>query len=166
MLKDVLTYNLEVVFCGTAKGKASAKLGYYYAGRGNKFYNILHRANFTPYQLEPNECYTIDQFNIGLTDLVHLEYGNDNEISDKSYDIGSFLKKMERFKPNVVAFNSKKAASFVLGFKGYTKLVKYGIQTQMIGSSKVYVLPSTSGSSRKYWDNAYWIKLREYIDNK
>ncbi len=44
MLKDVLTENLDVVFCGTAKGKASATLGFYYAGPGNKFYGILHKA--------------------------------------------------------------------------------------------------------------------------
>ena len=40
MLKDVLTENLDVVFCGTAKGKTSALKGYYYARTNNKFYNI------------------------------------------------------------------------------------------------------------------------------
>ncbi len=32
MLKDILKENLSVVFCGTAKGKASATKGFYYAG--------------------------------------------------------------------------------------------------------------------------------------
>ena len=84
MLKDVLTYNLNVVFWGTAKGEASARLVFYYAGSGNKFYGILLKTGFMPHKLEPNECYDINQFNIGLTDLVHTEFGNDNEISDSS----------------------------------------------------------------------------------
>ncbi len=36
MLKEVLQKDLKVVFCGTAKGKASATKGFYYAGPGNK----------------------------------------------------------------------------------------------------------------------------------
>lgn len=81
MLKDVLISNLDVVFCGTAKGKASARLCYYYAGPGNKFYTILHTAGFTPHKLSPESCYEINNYKIGLTDLVYNECGNDNEIN-------------------------------------------------------------------------------------
>jgi len=164
MLKDVLDYDLEVVFCGTARGKASAKLGYFYAGPGNKFYGALHEARFTPHKLAPSECYDINQYKIGLTDLVHIEAGNDNEISDESYEIDSFLMKMKKYQPKVVAFNSKKGAAFALGFKGITKHIQYGLQDQLIGTSKVYVLPSTSGSATRYWDVSYWIELKELID--
>jgi TDG/mug DNA glycosylase family protein len=80
MLKDVLTENLDIVFCGTAKGKASALKGYYYAGPGNKFYGILHSTALTPKRLLPTDCYSINEFGIGLTDLVHTEYGNDKDI--------------------------------------------------------------------------------------
>jgi len=85
MLKDVLTNNLEVVFCGTAKGEASATKGYYYAGPGNKFYGILHKVGFTPHRLEPKDCYGVNQFKIGLTDLVHTEFGNDSDITEELY---------------------------------------------------------------------------------
>lgn len=51
MLEDVLSGNIDIVFCGTAKSEKSAALGYYYAGPGNKFYGILHTADFTPYKL-------------------------------------------------------------------------------------------------------------------
>ncbi|MBK8141472.1 MAG: mismatch-specific DNA-glycosylase [Chitinophagaceae bacterium] len=93
MLKDVLIENLDVVFCGTAKGKASATKGFYYAGPGNKFYAILHQASFTPTRLLPTECYTINNYGIGLTDLVHTESGNDNQIRKESYEIDLFLEK-------------------------------------------------------------------------
>lgn len=161
MLRDVLKGNLEVVFCGTAKGKASVLKGCYYAGPGNKFYGILHSANFTPKKLLPTDCYSINEYGIGLTDLVHTEYGNDNEISSDSYDIDAFIKKMELYKPKFIAFTSKTAASFALGFKGITSLIEYGLQKQTIGVSKIFVLPSTSGSARRFWNEKYWHELKK-----
>lgn len=166
MLKDVLAHNLDVVFCGTAKGEASARKGFYYAGPGNKFYGILHQAEFTPKKLEPKDCFDINQFNIGLTDLVHTEYGNDNEISDESYDVDGFISKMEKYQPKIIAFNSKKGAAFVLGYQGITKLVQYGLQEKTIGQSKLFVLPSTSGSARRYWDEKYWFDLKQLINTQ
>lgn len=164
MLKDILKSNLDIVFCGTAKGKASALKGYYYAGPGNKFYSVLHSSGFTPKKLLPTDCYNINEYNIGLTDLVHSEYGNDNEISDKSYEVDIFIEKMTRYQPKVIAFTSKKAASYALGFKGITSIIEYGLQNQKIGNSHVFVLPSTSGNARRFWNESYWIKLKEFIE--
>ncbi len=160
MLKDVLADNLDIVFCGTAKGEASARLGYYYAGPGNKFYGVLSSAGFTPKRLLPSECYEVNKYKIGLTDLVHTQSGNDNEIDDESYDVEGFISKMEKYNPKIVAFTSKKAASFALGFRGVTSLIDYGLQKTQIGNSKVFVLTSTSGSARRYWDESYWLELK------
>jgi TDG/mug DNA glycosylase family protein len=165
MLKDILKENLDVVFCGTAKGKASALKGFYYAGQGNKFYYILHRAGFTGTRLLPTDCYMINQFGIGLTDLVHSEYGNDNEISKGSYEVDLFIEKMKHFKPRYIAFTSKAAASFALGFKGVTSIIEYGLQNQKIAGSQVFVLPSTSGSARAYWEEKYWFELKRLVTN-
>lgn len=165
MLKDVLTENLDVVFCGTAKGKASALKGYYYAGPGNKFYSILHSSGFTPKRLSPADCYSINDYGIGLTDLVHVEYGNDRDISHNSYEVDAFIKKMEQYKPKFIGFTSKTAASFALGFKGVTSFINYGLQTWTIGESKVFVLPSTSGSARGFWDEKHWFDLKSLIQS-
>ncbi|SFS39927.1 mismatch-specific DNA-glycosylase [Sphingobacterium wenxiniae] len=166
MLRDVLTTNLDIVFCGTAKGKASALKGFYYAGSGNKFYSILHSAGFTPKKLEPRDCYDVGNYKIGLTDLVHNEYGNDNQISSENYDVAGFIAKMEKFQPKYIAFNGKTAASFFLGYQGVTSLVKYGIQDKTLGKSKLFVLPSTSGSSRRHWNENYWLELKKLIDEE
>lgn len=166
MLKDVLEKNLDVIFCGTAKGKASALNGFYYAGPSNKFYTILHVANFTPIQLRPIDCYDICRYSIGLTDLVHNECGNDNEISDESYDVNSFIVKMREYQPKYIAFNGKKGAAFVMGYKSKTGLVTYGLQSHSIGKSKIFVLPSTSGSAGRWWKKKYWSELKSLIDSK
>jgi TDG/mug DNA glycosylase family protein len=55
ILSDILGTHLDVVFCGTAVGDKSASRGHYYAGRGNKFYEFLHTAGFTPTRLRPDE---------------------------------------------------------------------------------------------------------------
>lgn len=164
MLKDVLAENLDIVFCGTAKGETSARKGFYYAGPGNKFYKILYLTGFTPRKLEPRDCFEINRYGIGLTDLVHSEFGNDRKISRESYDIEGFITKMKKYQPKYIAFNSKKGASFVLGLRGITKLVNYGLLDITIGKSKVFVLPSTSGSARKYWNDKYWFALKQLIE--
>lgn len=166
MLKDVLTKDLDVVFCGTAKGKTSALKGYYYAGSGNKFYSALHLAGFTTTKLEPRDCYDIGKYNIGLTDLVHNECGNDNELSSENYDVEGFIAKMKEFQPKFIAFNGKTAASFFLGYQGVTSIINYGLQDKTIEKSKLFVLPSTSGSSRRYWDDRYWLELKKMIDEE
>jgi hypothetical protein len=51
--------------------------------------------------------------------------------------------------PTLVAFNGKRAAQ-----EYYGKKVSYGEQTESIGRSTVFVLPSTSGAARKFWDVA------------
>ncbi len=159
MLNDILTTKLDVVFCGTAKGKVSALKGNYYAGPGNKFYYILHATRLTPHKLKPNECWNINDYGIGLTDLVHNESGNDKEISSISYDVSGFWNKMKKFQPKIIAFTSKTAASFALGYQGETKMLQYGIHVSPIQDILVFVLPSTSGSARAYWDEGPWHDL-------
>ena len=163
MLKDVLCTSLDVVFCGTAKGEASAKLGYYYAGPGNKFYGILYKVGLTPRKLEPKDCYDINSYNIGLTDLVHNQAGNDREIAKENYDVVGFKEKINVYQPRFVGFTSKTAASFVMGYQGVTSLVNYGLQSQSLGITKIFVLPSTSGSARRYWNESYWFDLKSLL---
>ena len=70
VLDDILRPGLNVVFCGTAVATASAKRGHYYAGRGNKFWELLHTAGFTPIQLRPEDDISLLDYGIGITDLV------------------------------------------------------------------------------------------------
>lgn len=53
VLSDLLRPGLDVVFVGTAVATASADRGHYYSGRGNRFWQLLHEANFTQTRLRP-----------------------------------------------------------------------------------------------------------------
>ena len=67
--------------------------------------------------------------------------------------------KIERFAPRVVAFVGKRAAQEFFG----RKALPYGLQADRIGVTEFYVLPSTSGAARRYWDPAPWHALAGYL---
>src|SRR5437867_3492888 len=76
-LPDVLAEDLAAVFCATAAGEGSWKLEAYYAGRGNKFWLVLHGVGLTSRQLRPEEYNLVLAYDIGLTDLVRTRAGMD-----------------------------------------------------------------------------------------
>jgi len=162
VLPDVLDYNLDIVFCGTAAGDKSAKRKAYYAGIGNLFYTTLASCGFTPSLFRPEEFPSLLTYKIGLTDLAKFTHGIDKTLVKDDYDVLSFLKKIQKYQPKVVCFNGKEAAKVFFGLSS-TKQVEYGLQRETINNSKLYVAPSTSFSARKYWDEEIWWKVRKYI---
>ena len=55
-----------------------------------------------------------------------------------------------------LAFNGKNAARAALGGP-----VTYGRRTDRIGGATVWVLPSTSGAARRFWDIGPWQDLAD-----
>jgi len=161
ILQDVLKPNLDIVFCGTAVGTASAKKKAYYAGVGNQFYPILFKVGLTPKQLQPQEYPKLLDYNMGLTDMVKKVSGNDIVLTESDFDVLSFKNKIKQHQPKIVCFNGKKAAAVCLGTK--TKNVAYGFLPQTIGTTKLFVAPSTSGSARRFWEEKYWYELENNI---
>ncbi len=158
MLPDVLKHGLDVVFCGTAVGDTSARVGAYYAGRGNKFWAVLARIKLTPRQLEPHEFRKLPQYGIGLTDLVKATSGTDKSLAESDFDVEAFRKKIEKFAPGAIAFNGKKAAEAFFG-----RSVDYGRQTEKIRQTVIFVLPSTSGTASRYWDESHWRAMSRFV---
>lgn len=161
ILPDVLEFNLDIVFCGTAAGDKSAARKAYYAGHGNLFYLTLATCGYTPKLLQPHEYMNLLDHKIGLTDLAKFTHGMDRNLTESDYDTGSFSQKILKYKPKVVCFNGKEAASVYLKMK--TKQIAYGLQVQSIGKTKLFVAPSTSFSGRKYWDENIWRELKAHL---
>jgi len=159
ILPDILTQNLKVVFCGTAVSTQSVQAGAYYAGRGNKFWRILHEIGLTPRQLSPHEFPTLPQYGLGLTDLVKHTFGSDLSLKKSDFDVPGFRERILRVAPRVVAFNSKKAAQVYYGHS----TVSYGLQPDKLGNSAIFVLPSTSGAANGAWDATYWHELAAFV---
>jgi TDG/mug DNA glycosylase family protein len=158
VLPDVLAPDLRVVFCGTAAGFTSAAAGTYYAGAGNRLWEVLHRVGLIPRLLSPQEYATLPEYGLGLTDLVKQAAGPDESLVDSDYDVAAFEAKVLLFRPQAVAFSGLRASRAYFG-----RRATYGRQPERIGSSAVFVLPSTSGAARRYWRELPWQELVAWL---
>jgi TDG/mug DNA glycosylase family protein len=160
VLPDLLEQNLKVVFCGTAVGKQSAERQAYYAGNGNKFWPILCSIGITNRQLEPSVYKSLLTFRVGLTDLAKEVSGSDANIKASDFDRTRLRQVIEDYKPFALAFTSKKAGQSFFGGKR-----DYGQQPETIGTTRIYILPSTSGLANAYWSDKWWSRLASDIRN-
>jgi TDG/mug DNA glycosylase family protein len=159
VLDDVLQTGLQVVFCGTAAGARSALLRHPYAGPGNKFWATIHQVGLTDDLLVPSDHRKLANFGLGLTDVAKRASGADSLLSSGDFDVPRLRDKLIEFSPRVLAFNGKRAASVFCEVP--TRKLRYGLQSDSIGATKVWVLPSTSGSACRYWDIAPWQELAD-----
>ena len=150
----MLAPGLRVVFCGTAAGEVAARVGAPYAGPGNRFWSVLHEVGLTPRELHPLEFRRLLEFRIGLTDVAKHAVGRDDVLVASDFDPAAVVAKVERFAPRVLAFVGKRAAREVLGQPG-----GYGDQHVTIAATSVWILPSTSGAARGFWDVGPWRDL-------
>jgi double-stranded uracil-DNA glycosylase len=155
MLPDILAPNLNVVFCGTAAGSRSAEVGAYYAGRGNKFWSTLHRTGLTSEIIPFESQRDVLRFGIGLTDLVKGQSGMDHAIDFSGELRMQLLTTVREWRPKIVCFNGKRAASLVLN----QRQPIVGEQPARLEGAIVFVAPSTSGAANAHWDEAHWHQL-------
>lgn len=154
ILVDLLRPGLEVVFCGTAAGTASARAKAYYAGPGNAFWRTLFETGLTPRQLAPSEYRRLLDYGIGLTDLCKVRHGSDAEVGTEEFDLDGLRERVASVEPGHLAFNGKNAARGAL-----EREVRVGPQPEQIGGATVWVLPSSSGAARRHWDIDPWQEL-------
>jgi len=157
ILPDLLRPGLLVVFCGTAAGRVSKERRAYYAGPGNRFWPSLHEAGLTPRRFAPEDYPDLLTQGIGLTDICKTGFGNDVEIAMTAEDRARLIGEIARVAPRLLAFTSKAAAAAALACR--TRDLAYGLQDAAWGGTKLFVLPSPSGSARVFWMIEPWMEL-------
>jgi TDG/mug DNA glycosylase family protein len=113
----------------------------------------------TPTQLAPAEYERLPEFGLGLTDICKVLHGSDEEVGSAEFDVSGLQTRIATAEPDNLAFNGKNAARAAL-----ERNVDYGPQPERIGGASVWVLPSTSGAARKFWDAEPWFELARAID--
>ncbi len=163
-LPDYLRPGLNVVFVGFNPGERSARIGHYYAGRGNQFWNFLFESGLVAEKLRPEDDSRVLQFGVGLTDVVKRWSRSSNTLRAADYRDGAprLMAKLREVAPCVVAFNGKVAYERFSG-----RGVRLGAQPDRLAGARVFVLPSTSGRNgsltraaklRYFRQLARWVK--------
>ena len=112
-LPDIITEGLAVVFCGINPGMTAAAAGHHFAGRGNRFWRVIHLAGFTAEELLPQNDRTILEHRCGLTVVVDRPTARADQLSAKEFVVAAahFEQKIRRYAPRFVAFLGKAAFS-------------------------------------------------------
>jgi TDG/mug DNA glycosylase family protein len=141
-LPDYLQPGLKIVFVGFNPGERSARIGHYYAGRGNQFWNFLFESGLVPEPLRPEDDHRVLEFGLGLTDVVKRWSRSSSELRADDYRLGvpRLATKLRQYAPRIVAFNGKIAFE---NFRG--RPARLGWQRELVEGARVFVLPSTSG---------------------
>ncbi len=135
---------MKLVVIGCNPGERSARVGHYYAGRGNQFWPLLYDSGVLPEMLESKDDKRVIEFGMGLTDLVKRPTRGIEEINREEFAEGRILlaQKLEEFTPKVIAFNGK------IVFERFAQRpCKLGLQKEPLYGAHVFVLPSTSGQN-------------------
>ena len=143
-LPDYLRKGMRMILVGSNPGDRSARVGHYYAGRGNQFWPIMYESGVIPEPIGYADDRRIVEFGIGMTDLVKRPTRAFEEIERQEFAEGRVLlaQKLEEMKPKVIAFNGKMVYEKFSG-----RECKLGLQKETLYGAQVFVLPSTSGQN-------------------
>ncbi len=136
---DVLAPGLACVFCGINPGRVSAAAAAHFANPRNDFWRLLHAAEFTPRLYEPHEQFGLPALGLGLTNAAARTTPGSGDLRRGDFDRETFEQRIRAAGPLAVAFVGKEA------YRGlYRERPELGPQLRTIGSTGLYVVPSTS----------------------
>jgi TDG/mug DNA glycosylase family protein len=161
ILPDRLKPGLKLVFCGTAAGRQSALRRAYYAHGQNKFWSTLHRVGLTPHLFQPQDYEKLWELGIGLTDIAKHVYGMDHQLPKDALGaeaVAALKARILKAKPRILAFTSLNGGRKVMGARAQA-----GEQMEMLGDTRVFILPSPSPLAANHWDIKPWRDLAEAV---
>jgi mismatch-specific thymine-DNA glycosylase len=143
-LPDHLRSGMKLVIIGCNPADRSARVGHYYAGRGNEFWPLIHDSGIVPELLDHRDDKRMIEFGIGLTDLVKRPTRGGEELRREEFAEGRILlaQKLQEYAPQVLAFNGKDA------YENFSQRpCNLGLQKERLYGAMVFVLPSTNGKN-------------------
>src|ERR1700721_2571391 len=91
-LPDYLRSGMKLIIVGCNPGDRSARVGHYYAGRGNEFWPLLYDSRVIPELLDHREDKRMIEFGIGLTDLVKRPTRGVEELKREEFAEGGIVR--------------------------------------------------------------------------
>jgi TDG/mug DNA glycosylase family protein len=147
-LPDVIAPGLKVLFCGINPGLYTAAIGHHFGRPGNRFWPTLHASGFTPRLLSPFEERELVPLGYGITNVVARATAAADELEHHEFVAGGkkLVAKLKKYRPSVLA---------VLGVGAYRAAFDrpkaiVGPQEDVIGDTRLWVLPNPSGLNAHY----------------
>lgn len=148
-LPDIVGPELKVLFVGINPSLRSAELGHHFAGRGNRFWKLIHGSGLFPEPIDFLDDRRMLERGFGLTNIVDRPTASIGDLSTEDYAIGKarLSRKIRRLRPEWVAFVG---VTVYRVFFGETGPVSAGPAPATVGSSRVFVLPNPSGRNAHF----------------
>lgn len=147
-MPDLIAPGLHVLFCGINPSLYSAVVGFHFARPGNRFWPTMHAAGFTPRRLLPSEQHALLALGVGITNVVDRATATADQLDGSELTEGGrkLERKVKRYRPAFLA---------VLGMGAYRTAfgrpkAKLGLQQEMLGDTRLWVLPNPSGLNANY----------------
>ncbi len=140
----------------------SAAAAAHFANPRNDFWRVLHDAGFTPRLYDPQEQHELPELGFGLTNAAYRTTPGSGDLRRGDFDQAEFEARIEAVSPRAVAFVGKEA------YRGlWNERPELGPQERSIGSTGLFVLPSTSPANAAvpYAERLRWFEaLREWLE--
>jgi TDG/mug DNA glycosylase family protein len=145
---DLIRPGLAVLFVGINPGLYSAAIGHHFGRPGNRFWPALHQAGFSQRQLSPFEEHELLSAGYGITNVVARTTAAADEIELHEYVAGmrALVRKLKRHQPGIAAFLG--LGAYRAGFA--RPKAQIGLQSETVGATRLWVLPSPSGLNAHY----------------
>ncbi len=154
-MPDVLAPGLACVFCGINPGRASDAAAAHFANPRNDFWRLLRDARFTPRLYDPQEQFALLELGLGVTNAAYRTTPGSGDLRRGDFDRSGFEERIRALAPRAIAFVGKEA------YRGlYNERPELGAQGRAVGSTGLFVLPSTSPANAavSYDDRLRWFR--------
>lgn len=159
-LPDYLAHDLLILFVGINPGLRSAEVGHHFAGYSNRFWKLLNEARLVPIPVTCKDDWRLPEWRYGLTNIVARPTPGMKDLTARDYDRGrtTLLARINQYQPRIVALLGVTVwnqlfpgeSSQTTRQRGTPGVRRVGLQSRMIGSSKIFVLPNPSGRNAHY----------------
>ena len=143
--RTLLRPGLRVVIAGTV-GRGH-RPGQYYAGPGNRFWELLQGSGLVDERLAPDQAGRLPDLGLGLTDLVIERVRHPGREPEMVIHRRPFDEAIRSVAPQVVGFVSKTAATWYARGAGERLPRDYGELEWTVAGAPAFVLPGPSGAS-------------------
>lgn len=170
-LKDRVRLPVRVLFVGINPGIRSAAIGHHFAGYSNRFWTLLFDSGLLSEPIRTEEDGRLPEWGYGITNLIARPTPGIDTLRPEEYVAGLRVlrRKVRRWRPRVVAFvgvtlfravfePSRSAARAGESRRSHAKTgerrtgapVALGLQPELFGGARVFVLPNPSGRNANY----------------